>query len=53
MTRKRQTETDNQAAKRKKTMQECFAKQRLTESHEQGAKCKKTKWDCMRKNVRR
>ncbi len=40
--RKRQTETDEQGAKHKKTMQECVSKQQQTETEEQAAICKMT-----------
>ncbi len=49
MMRKRQSETDEQGAKRKKTMQECVSKQRQTETEEQVANRKKTNRDCLRR----
>ncbi len=42
---KRQTETLDQAAKRKKTMRDRYNRQRQTEAEEQAAKCKKTMRD--------
>ncbi len=51
MTKQRETETEEQGAKRKKTMQECVTKQQQTETEEQGAKHKKT--DCDRKTKQR
>ncbi len=45
--RKRQTETDEQGAKRKKTMQEFVSKQQQTETEEQAAMRKITNCDSM------
>ncbi len=42
---KRQTDTEEQGAKRKRTMQECVSKQQQTETEEQAAKRKKIKRD--------
>ena len=53
MAKQRQTETEEQGAKRKKTDCDRKTKQWQTETEEQGAKRKKTKRDCMRKNMRR
>ena len=47
MMRKRQSETDVQGAKRKKTMQECVSKQQQTETEEQAAIRKKIICDSM------
>ena len=49
MAKQRQTETEEQGAKRKKTKRDCMAKQRQTETEEQGAKRKKTNRDCLRR----
>jgi len=49
VTNQRQTETEEQGAKRKKTMQECVTKQRNTETEEQSAKRKKTMQECVTK----
>ncbi len=45
MTKQRQTEIEEDGAKRKKTKRDCMAKQRQTETEEQGAKRKKTDRD--------
>ena len=47
MMRKRQSETNVQGAKRKKTMQECVSKQQQTETEEQAAIRKKIICDSM------
>jgi len=47
MAKQRQTETEEQGAKCKKTMHVYVKNQRQTEMEEQGDKCKKTKRDCM------
>ena len=52
MAKQRQTETEEQGANRKKTMQECVTKQRQTETKEQGAKRKKTDCELKRKKTR-
>ena len=43
--KQQQTETEEQGAKCKKTIQECVIKQQQTETEEQGAKCKKAMLD--------
>jgi hypothetical protein len=49
MAKQRQTEIEEQGAKRKKTMQECVTKQRQTETEVQGGKRKKTDHDFKRR----
>ena len=51
MTKHCQTETEEQCAKGKKTIQECVTKQQQTETEEQGATCKKS--DCNFKRRKR
>ncbi len=45
--KQRQTKTEEQGAKHKKTFRDCMMRQRQTETDRQGAKCKKT--DCVYK----
>jgi hypothetical protein len=47
MTTTRQTESDEQGAKRKKTNCDSMMRKRQTETDKQGAKCKKTNRDCI------
>jgi hypothetical protein len=53
VTKQRQTETEEQGAKRKKNDCDRKTKQQQTETKEQCDKHKKTKRDCMRKNAKR
>ena len=47
--KQQQTETEEQAAIRKKTMLDQNTRKRQTEFEEQAAKCKKTNRDCLRR----
>ncbi len=47
--RTQQTETSDQAAKRKKTKLDCMKRQQQTETDQQGAQCKKTDCDFKRR----